>query len=42
MLIIDDDHKLERILENTSLVEYELIDLPTEQHGDSLHEFVGI
>ena len=40
MSIIDDDHDLDRILESMSLVEYELIDLPTEQHDDSSHEFL--
>lgn len=33
MSLIDDDHELGRILEKTNLDEYELIDLPLEQHG---------
>ena len=35
MSIIDDDHKLDRIIESTNLDEYEFIDLPMEQPGDS-------
>ena len=31
MSVIDDDNELDRILENTNLHEYELIDLPLEQ-----------
>ena len=42
MLIIDDDHELDRNLESTILDKYELMDLPTEQHDNSLHEFVGV
>ena len=38
MSIIDDEHKVDRVLESTNLNEYELINLPIEQPGDSLHE----
>ena len=43
MLIMDNHHKLDRILRSTNLDEYELIDLPMEQQsGDSSHEHTGI
>ena len=38
MSMIDDDNELNRILEDTILDEYEIIDLPLEQLGDSLQE----
>ena len=37
VLVIDDEHKVNRVLENTNLNEYEPIDLPMEQLGDSSH-----
>ena len=42
MSITDDNHKLDRILESTDLDKYELINLPTEQFGDLMHEHMGI
>ena len=43
MLIMDDDRKLDRILDSTNLDEYELIDFPIEQQpGDSSHECTGV
>ena len=38
MSVIDDDNGLDRILENTNLHEYKLIDLPLEQLGDLSQE----
>ena len=40
--IINNDHKLDRILESTSLDKYELIDLPMEQHDDSSQKYMGV
>ena len=42
MLIIDNDHKLDRILESANLNKYELIDLPKEQPGDSSNKYTGV
>ena len=42
MSIIDDDHELDRILENTYFDEYELIDLPMEQLEGSAQENSGV
>ena len=42
MSIIDDKHKLDRILESMNLDEYELMDLLMEQPGDSSHEHTGV
>ena len=38
MSMIDDDNELNRILEDTILDEYEIIDFPLEQLGDSSQE----
>lgn len=40
MSIIDDDHKLDRSIESMTLDEYKLIDSPTKQLNDSLHEHI--
>ena len=42
--IIDDDHQVGSIIRSTNLVQYELIDLPKKQPGDTSHEHrdVGI
>ena len=37
---IVDEHELDRILESVNLDEYELIDFPMEQLGDSSHEHI--
>ena len=42
MSIINDIIKIHRILENTNLDEYELIDFPLEQLGDSSQEHTGV
>ena len=42
MLIIDNNHELDRILESMNLDEYELIDLPMEQPDDSSHEHTRV
>ena len=42
MFMIDDDNELDRILKDTNLDEYELIDLPLEQLGDSSQETTRI
>ena len=36
MYMINDDNKRHKIVQNTSLDEFELIDLPLEQLGDSV------
>ena len=36
--IIDDEHKLNKILESTNLDDYELIGLPMKQSGDLSHK----
>ena len=41
MTIIDDDQELARILENSNLDEYELIDVPIEQYSDSTQDNLG-
>ena len=41
-IIDDDDQELDRILENTNLDEYELIDVPIEQHSDSTQHNLGV
>ena len=42
MSIIDDDHRLARILESTNTNKYELIYLPIKQPNDSSHEPKGV
>ena len=42
MTIIDDDQELDRILKNTNLDEYEIIDVPIEQHSDSTQVNLGV
>ena len=53
MSIIDNNHKLDRMLESTNLAEYlvllasetneyELIEFPKYQPGDLLHEYTGV
>ena len=42
MSIIDDEHELNKILESTSLDEYELINLPMKQSGDLSHKHTGV
>ena len=40
--IIDADHELDRIIKSTNLDEYECIDLPLMQPGDSSHEHTDV
>ena len=42
MLMTDDDHELDRILESTNLDKYELINLPMEQLEGLSHEHTGV
>ena len=42
MSIIDHNHELDRILENTKFDEYKYIDLPMEQLEDSAQESLGV
>ena len=42
MSVIDDDDEPDRILENTNLDEFELIDSPREQLDDSSQENMGV
>ena len=42
MLMIDDDHELDRILESTNLNKYELINLLMEQPEGLSHEHTGV
>ena len=42
MSIIDDNHKLDRILESTNLDKYELINLTMEEPGDLLNKHMGV
>ena len=38
--ITDHDHELDRIIQNMNIDEYELVDLPMQQRGDSLYEHI--
>ena len=38
MSIIDNNHEIDRILESMNLDDYELINLPMEQHDDKSQE----
>ena len=42
MSIIDHDYELDKIIESTNFDEYELIDLPMKQPGDSSYEHTGV
>ena len=42
MSVIDDDHKLDRILERTNIDKYKLIDLPMKQLDDSSHTLTAV